>query len=139
MATLLIKNKYEVSFRKLVRESRTDGGIPDVIHVNGKEAWDILNEIRAVGLQGFEIEAGDEYDPKFILKASKEKIEKDAATDIVKRWWLKDFGVLFLDGDNKIPIHVIHQPKPKPEGPPNEKIKPEGVPDNKPTPEGPAE
>ncbi len=124
MATLKIKNKFEVSFRKLIKESATDGGIPDVIEVNGREGWEILNEIRLVGSGGFEIELTGHYDPNFLLKSTKERLDKETATDLVTRWWKGEFKVVFKHQKDKIPVNVVNEsPSPKPKGPPNQIIK----------------
>lgn len=117
MATLQIKNKYEVSFRKLIRESGTDGGIPDVIQVSGKEAWDILNEIRECGQRGFVVKVTGKYDPNFMLKSTKEKLDKETAQDLVNRWWKKEYEILFKHIKDKIPVVVINT---KPPAPPKE-------------------
>lgn len=123
MATLQIKNKYQVSFIKLIKETKAEGGVPDVIQVNGKEGWDILNEIRLVGNKGFEVEGGEEYDPQFILKSSEEPIEKDKAQDLVTRWWKKEFKVFFKDVKERIEVVVVSSPAPKPT-PPEPKMPP---------------
>ena len=112
MATLQIKNKYEVSFIKLIKESKEDGGIPDRIQINGREAWEILNEIRAVGSGAFVIEPTDEYDPQFLLKSSKERIDQDVAEDLVTRWWRKQFSVIFKNKADKIPVEVVPEKRP---------------------------
>jgi len=135
MATLQIKNKYEVTFKKLISESRGAGGVPDLLQVNGKEAWDILNEMRLVGMHGFEVEATDEYDPNFMLRSSKDKLDKETATDLVTRWWKKEFKVNFLDDHKRrIPIEVISKPTVKPAPPKNDKSSSSDEVKDKPTP-----
>ena len=116
MATLQIKNKYSVSLAKLIRESKKDGGIPDFIEVSAKEAWEILNEIRAVRNTGFVIEGTAHYDPQFLLNASQEKLELIVAEDLVTRWFKGDYNVFFKKESDRIPIYVKRKKVvPKPE------------------------
>ena len=112
MATLQIKNKYEVTFNKLIKESRADNGIPDYIEVNGREAWDILNEIGRVGSDAWVINPTDEYDPKFVINANKGSvIPFDTAEELVTKWWKKEFAVIFKIQKDDIPIIVVADTK----------------------------
>ena len=132
MASLQIKNKYEVALAKLIRETKKDGGIPDFIEVSAKEAWEILNEIRAVSKTGFVIEAMPHYDPRFLLNSSNEKLELEVAEDLVTRWFKGDFSVYFtkeIEKTNKmmdkIPIRIKRKkvtPQPEVLDKPEEKV-----------------
>ena len=117
MATLQIKNKYEVS-------------LANFIEITAKEAWEILNEIRAVPNTLFVIEATPHYDPQFLLKSSDEKIEMIVAEDLVTRWYKGDFSVFIKvvtsmkAGSDKIPLRVKKkkaEPKPAKVDKPEEK------------------
>jgi len=114
MATLQLKNKHEVAYRKLIREVEKDNGIPECLEVNGREAWHILNEIRLVGQGAFDVEASDEYDPQFLLKPSEEPVEFKVAEDLVTRWYKGDFRVYFKHENEKIPVNVIPEKMNKP-------------------------
>jgi len=106
MATLKVKNRYEIAFIKMIKDSNELGGIPDFIEINGREAWELLNEIRAVKSDKIVVNAGTEYDPQFILKGSTDKIEHKVAEDLVTRWFKDEFGVSFIHEDEEIPIIV---------------------------------
>ena len=124
MAVLQLKNKYEVSLTKLLKQSAEDGGVPDFFEVSGREAWEILNEMRAVPQTKFVIESTDEYDPQFILKSTTEKLDHDTAQDLVTHWFNKEFGVtLKKDANTIVPLRVTVKPKPQPnpQPPPEEK------------------
>lgn len=95
----------------MIKESAKDNGIPSYIEVDGREAWEILNEIRAVGYGGFEIVAGEEYDPQFILKASEDRLNRQQAEDLVGRWWKKEFTVNYKNNQERISVVVVNKPK----------------------------
>ena len=109
MATLQIKNKYEVTFNKLIKESGVDGGIPDYIEVSGREGWDILSEIGRLGSDSWIINPTDEYDPKFVINANKgSTIPFETAEELVTKWWKKEFSVIFkTQKKDEIPIIVV--------------------------------
>lgn len=111
MATLTIKNKYQVTLGKLVKESKEQGAIPDVIDINGREAWDILNEIRLVGSGGFAVEPNGKFDPQFMLRNSKEPFDQQTAEDLVTRWWKKEFQMVFKYEEERIPLVVKNDRK----------------------------
>ena len=115
MATLRIKNKYEVSLLKLLKETGEDGGIPENFEVSGKEAWDILNEIRAVKQTRFVIEPTTEYDPQFILKSSTDKLDPQTAQELVTRWYSGEFKVILRKEKFSVPLKVIPNATPKKE------------------------
>ena len=112
MATLKFQNKYQVTFNKLVKEGKDNGGIPDCIEVFAKEGWDILNEIRVVGERGFKVVAG-EYDPSFRLRSTAKKFESKEAADLINRWFRREFEIFFKypPTNEEIPVKVIREPK----------------------------
>ena len=112
MATLKLKNKYEVSFNKLVSAAKKSGGIPSTIDVSVKEARDILKEINEVHSSVFVVDvAQGAEDPRFMMK-NLEDIE--IVKQLLIHWWDGDFNVYFWYGDMqnaKIPIKIINLPK----------------------------
>lgn len=45
MATMHVKNKYALTFSKMIRETENEKGVCDNITVSPNEAWGILNEM----------------------------------------------------------------------------------------------
>ena len=114
MAVLKLKNNYEVALVKLIKELAEHDGIPDHFEVSGKEAWEILNEYRSVSATKFVIKPSAEYDPKFILKASTDKLEMEIAQDLITRWFNGEFEVILqYDAKTEVPLKVVVQPKTK--------------------------
>lgn len=105
MATMRLKNKYEVSFIKMIKEAKKDKGIPDEIAINGHEAWDVLNEIRALKHDCYIVGSTSEYDPRFELKDSG-KLERKDAQALVTKWYQGKFDICFKYEGAEIPLVV---------------------------------
>lgn len=113
MATMRLKNKYEVTFIKMIKETKKDKGIPDEIAIDGHEAWDILNEIRALKRDCYVIVPTEEYDPRFELKST-DKLERDEAQPIVTKWYQGMFEIYFKFEGDEIPLVVEPRKREKP-------------------------
>lgn len=134
-----IHNKFEVTLKELVAETKKKGGKPKSLTVDPKEAWGILNEMRAAGRGNGSFEltfAGiDRIVPYQTIYRGAGEFTAEEANDLIKQWIRGEYGVLY-DG---IPINVKVPPKkpdvpdvtvqapdfeipPKPEGPANETI-----------------
>jgi hypothetical protein len=92
MATMHIKNKYEVSLKELIKKTKEKGGVPARIEVTPQEAWDILREIQAFG-KGSPFVIGAEYqlaESIFEIKSrlfnNKSTIGREEALQLINRW-----------------------------------------------------
>lgn len=112
MATMHIKNKYEVSFTELINETEKKKGIPKEITIEPMEAWGILNEIRSGSSQKFEIKIlrdGDNFSLYNRLRRGGDHTA-DEANELLRMWHAGEFSIYF-DG---IPLRVVPaQTKPK--------------------------
>jgi hypothetical protein len=118
MATMHLKNKYEVSFRELINETEKKKGIPKEITVEPMEAWGILNEIRSASSPSFDIKVLKEHDSFSLYSRLRRGDDHtaDEANELIRMWHNGDFAVYF---DN-IPLRVVpaaSKPKPVEEQP----------------------
>lgn len=126
MATMHIKNKYEVSLNELIDATKKKGGIPKHVDVSPQEAWDILREIALFGksspfvIGGQYQLASSVFEIKSRLLNKKEAIELEEAKELVSKWMRGEFTVYF----NDLPIHVKWETPniPTPAGPVREKL-----------------
>lgn len=114
MATMHIKNKFEVSFKELITATKQKGGVPDHIDVTPQEAWDILREIHRFGRKSpFSISGycGHQTSKQFEVAArlvnKTEPIERAEALNLINSWMRGEYQVHL----NGIPIDVKPEQK----------------------------
>lgn len=123
MAVMHIKNKYEVSLKELMRETKKSGGDPELIVIDQFEAWDILKEMRRVGKIRSEFEFTSDKHTAMYLEAAaiiwngKQELNKDVATKLIVPWIRGDWFISIAG----IPIRVQKKKT-------NAVAKPNGVP-----------
>jgi hypothetical protein len=109
MATMHIKNKFEVSFKELISATKQKGGVPDHIDVSPQEAWDILREIHRFGRNSpFSIssccghQTSKQFEVASRLVNKSEPIEREEALNLINSWIRGEYQVHL----NDIPIDV---------------------------------
>lgn len=114
MATMHIKNKYEVSLKELIQQTRQKGGVPERIDISPQEAWDILREIHRFGRNSpFSIGSkhGHTTSTQFELSSrlvnNSNPIAREEATQLIKQWMQGEFEIFF----NDIPLTVKREAK----------------------------
>lgn len=121
---LHLKNRNVLALAKMVKECKSNDGVPSYIEIDPAEAWSIMKEVRdcipaRTSFKFTKIIDSDAPDPKFVLY-SKDPIAKEDAEAFIGRWMRGEYAVLYGD----IPLRVIKKVTPiKPTPPPGRILK----------------
>lgn len=110
-----IKNKFAVSFAKMVKETEALGGICKEITIDPTEAWEILNEIRTMPKDGSPFRVSNtaktteltQLQAKSLVYNGAQPISKDDAKEIITSMMAGHLQITF----NDIPLRVVQKPK----------------------------
>ena len=115
VATMYIHNKYGLSFKELVEDTKRRGGVPKEIVVTVQEARDIIDEMgrltdtrrdtafRVV----FPKEEGQPRDFVLSRMLTESDLSEEQVVKVLNAWYTKEFAVLF----NDIPVRIELQRK----------------------------
>lgn len=115
MAIMRIRNKYELSFRELVSQTKNKGGLPKEIAVSVKEAKEIIDEMGASSGgkpdTSFRVSfPKDEYDFGLARLIWEGSLSPDDMLTVLNAWYQGQFVVLFDDIPLKIEREKVKPP-----------------------------
>jgi hypothetical protein len=110
-----IKNKYEVSFAKLVEQTKKEGGLPKEIVISIKEAQEIIDEMGASSGgkpdTSFQVSfPTDQYNFRVSRLIWEGELTPDQVLEVLNAWYKNEFVITF----DKIPVRIERKRTPPP-------------------------